>query len=116
MKVVIGARARRDIFILLSVSRDQFGAVAQQRYRALLEQAIADIAENPSRRGVVRLEEVADDDIWLYHARHARPRLPVAHRVGRPRHVIAFRVRQDRLEVIRVLHDAMDLPRRLSEV
>ncbi|HZC16653.1 MAG TPA: type II toxin-antitoxin system RelE/ParE family toxin [Caulobacteraceae bacterium] len=109
MKAVVTARARRDLFILLAISRTQFGLDAQRRYRLLLEQAIADIAADPHRAGVAWREEVSSE-VWFYHSRHSRSRTPPGQRVGRPRHVLIFRVRQDQVEILRVLHDAMDFP------
>jgi toxin ParE1/3/4 len=113
MRVIVTARARRDIFILLVTSRSQFGLEAQKRYRVLLEQAIADVADDPSRPGVTRPDGVPQG-IWLYHVRHARTRTPANQRVGRPRHVFVFRQRGDALDLLRVLHDAMDLPSHMA--
>jgi toxin ParE1/3/4 len=113
MRAVVTAKARRDLFILLATSRAQFGQAAQARYRALLQQAIADVTNDPRRAGVRPAEEV-HEGIWLYHSRHARTRIPPGSRVGRSRHLLVFRVRGDDIEILRVLHDAMDLPSHLA--
>jgi len=113
MRAVVTAKARRDLFILLATSRTQFGAAAQLRYRLLLEQAILDLANNPRRPGVASPGGVPDG-VSLYHSRRSRPRAPAAHRVGRPRHVLVFRVRGEDVEILRILHDAMDLPSHMA--
>jgi toxin ParE1/3/4 len=113
MNWALSARARLDIRIILSASGDKFGQRAQRRYRLLLEQAIADVAANPDRAGV---QTIGGRQLRFYHTRHARPRTPAQERVRRPRHLVVFEVRGERLEILRVLHDAMDLPGRLSEL
>jgi len=113
MRLVVTAKARRDIFILLATSRSQFGPEAQKRYRLLVEQAMTDLTDNPGRPGVTRPDGLPEG-IWLYHVRHARARPPVSQRVGRPRHVLVFRQRSDELDLLRVLHDAMDLPSHMA--
>jgi toxin ParE1/3/4 len=114
VKPVVTATARRDLFVLLATSRVRFGEEAQHRYRLLLEQAIADVATDPRRPGVGRLDEMPGE-VWVYHSRRAVTRLQPAHRVHRPRHVPVFRLRGENLEILRILHDAMDLPRHIVE-
>lgn len=114
MKWVLSAPARNDLRLVLSTSGDQFGLDGQRRYRLLLEQAIDDVATDPHRAGVTRVGE--SGDVLIYHSRHARSRTPPRQRVGRPRHVIVFKVRGDDIEVLRVLHDAMDVPNRLKDL
>lgn len=113
MRAIVAAKARRDLFVLLATSRTQFGAAAQQRYRLLLEQAITDLAADPQRPGVAKPDGI-QSDIQLYHSRHSRQRTPAAHRVSRPRHVLVFRVRGSDVEILRILHDAMDLPSHMA--
>jgi len=51
----------------------------------------------------------------LFHLRHAKLDLETAS-VGRPRHFIAYRhAGPDLVVVVRVLHDAMNLPAKLAE-
>lgn len=113
MNWTLSSRARLDVRAILSASGDQFGESAQRRYRMLLEQAIEDVAANPRRRGVHGVEA---QGVYLYHARHARARTPADQRVGRPRHLIVFEVVDDEIRVLRVLHDAMDLPEQLKDI
>jgi len=108
----VSATARSDIKALLRWSEEQFGAAARERYEALVNAALLDIGADPFRQGsrpVPRLTNAR-----FYHLRHSRHRATgVAGIVTSPRHVVFYRVddHQQRLTVIRVLHDAME-PRR----
>jgi toxin ParE1/3/4 len=113
MKWALSARARLDIRVVLSASEDQFGQPARRRYRLLLEQAIEDVAADPQRAGV---HAGSREGLWVYHTRHARPRTPPGQRVGRPRHLIVFTITGDELRVLRILHDALDLPEHLKDL
>ena len=111
---VLSARAQLDLRVIVSSSGDQFGQAVQRRSRLLLEQAIEDVAANPRRAGVQVAGE--HEDVWLYHTRHARSRTPPKQRIARPRHLIVFKVRSEEVTIVRVLHDAMDLPEHLRDI
>ena len=51
---------------------------------------------------------------WLYHLRSSRGRL-FGSGVRAPRHFLLYRHDDVRVELLRVLHDAMDLPARLTD-
>jgi toxin ParE1/3/4 len=113
MKILVTAKGRRDLSSILATSRVLFGLDAQRRYRALLQQALADLGADPERPGVNQPSGVSAD-ILTYHSRLSVTRTPFGDRVGKPRHVVVFRVRRDLVEVVRILHDAMDVPRHLG--
>jgi len=113
MKPEITSRARRDLLVVLGASHERFGAEAAHRYRRLINQAIRDAAENPTRAGVVAYS--ASENIFLYHSRHARART-AAPTVRRARHVVVFRVVGARVMILHILHDAMDLSARLQDL
>lgn len=50
---------------------------------------------------------------WMFHLRHARRMVPATQSVARPRHFVVYRFNDQRLEIIQVLDDRMDLPKRL---
>ena len=103
-------RARLDIAEILDWTLCEFGPKAARRYSLLLETALADLAENPERLGVVRRPEISKE-CGTYHLFHSRKKAARAGRKVRdPRHFLVFRVSTDEtLEIVRVLHDAMDL-------
>lgn len=108
----ITARARRDTAAALRDSLRNFGPLAVDRYILLIDQAYADLRADPERPGV-RSDPEISQDIRLYPLRLSRMRVSAKDRVGKPRHVVAFRFDDTRIEIIRLLHDGMDLPRRL---
>jgi len=100
---------------VLKQSREQFGDDAQHRYERLLNNTMRDLAADPQRPGA-REASGAATGAWLYHSRHTSRRLPTPDRVARPRHIVVYRVVGDVVRILRVLHDAMDLPERLKDL
>lgn len=75
-----------------------------------ITQALLDLRRDPQRRGV----RPSYGDLWAYHIRSSSRRLEPFARVRNPRHIVVFRFDDERLEVVRILHDSMDLERRLK--
>lgn len=104
--------ARRDIGAALAHSLDAFGTMAQRRYRALIRAALRDLAANPLRVGSKDLTG-SRTGVRTYHLLNSRARV-ADFPVRTPRHVIVYRlVGQEVVEVLRLLHDAMDPERHL---
>jgi len=101
---------------ILAWTHEQFGHQARLRYELLLVRAILDVADDAHRSGSQHRPEIAHD-ARTYHLWHSRSRVePACDRVGRPRHFLLFRVRENGLvEIGRVLHDQVDLARHLPE-
>jgi toxin ParE1/3/4 len=99
----------------LKWSEEKFGSRAAQRYRALLKQALRDIAADPERPGSMERPELITG-ARTYHLRFSRDRARVSGPVRNPRHFLLYR-RNDEgvIEVARGLHDARDLARHLPE-
>ena len=112
----LARRADADIDELLDWSERRFGTAARDRYGALIETALRDIADDPECRGSRSRTELGLG-LRSYHLRRSLIR---AKRrggdVGRSRHVIFYRVISSELvHVERVLHDAMDVERHIPE-
>lgn len=103
-RLAISAAARRDIRQALDHSGRRWGAAQRQRYRTLIGDSLKALLADPEHPASRARDEITPG-IRTYHI--ARP--------GRPgRHLIVYRVGTDReVQVIRVLHDAMDLERAL---
>ncbi len=114
-KIILAPAAEEDIGAILVWSAATFGDAARRRYAALIVQAISDLAESPKRAGVHERPEVGEGlcSYYLTHSRsHARL---VAETVAAPRHFVIFRIRGNGgLEVVRILHDSMDLARPMA--
>ena len=108
--LVVGPKAEISFRAILRYSRDAFGPVIRNRYRLLVEQAFVDLRTAPRRAGVRALT----DDLYLYPLRFSARRVPVPHRIARPPHLVAFRYDDETVEIVHLLHENMDLPRRLG--
>ena len=98
---------------ILAHSLKEFGAMARDRYAALLLQSMRDIASDPLRPGT-SLDNAIDPTCRFYHVRHSRAR--VAKSVGRvkePRHLLAFEIAADGMvDVLAIVPDPV--PRDLA--
>lgn len=112
-RLTLAPQAQRDIDEALRASETGFGAGAANRYRRLIAAALRDLRRKPDRAGVRRIEGVAE--VFAYHLRGARRSLPREVRVANPRHLIAFRFSGEAIEIVRFLHESMDLPAHLPE-
>jgi toxin ParE1/3/4 len=114
-KVVLAPIVRQDLREILRWSEWRFGETAAARYRALIKQAVRDIAEDPMRPGSKERPDVMMKGVRTYHLHLSRTRVPVPG-VKQPRHFILYRCREDGVvEVARILHDGRDLARHLPE-
>ncbi|MCU1776482.1 type II toxin-antitoxin system RelE/ParE family toxin [Pseudomonas sp. 14P_5.3_Bac1] len=91
--------ARADIVDILRLSQTQFGDQARQRYTALILAALRALASTPYRIGSHDRRD----------RRELAPGLRSYHLIY-SRHIVFYRVANDDLiEVVRLLHNAMDV-------
>lgn len=110
-KLLVAPRAQRDIDAALTDSARLHGLNAARRYRRLITQVIASLHRDPDRPAA-RSADVGDLQLYALRA-VARP--PGASETVRsPPHVIVFRFDDRVVEIVRLLHEAMDLPRHLG--
>lgn len=104
----ISNAARADIVDILRLS--QFCDQARQRYQALILAALQAIAGAPYRVGSPDRDELAPG-LRSYHLIYSRQQAKHPHgTVKSPRHIVFYRVADgDVIEVIRLLHDAMEV-------
>ncbi len=107
LKRRFASEALSDIDALFAHSMRNFGLAEMQRYSALLDLGVQDICLQPQRLGVVSYG-IGANEFFAYHLKHSNRKLSAPEKIGRPRHLIFFRVQGDVLMVSRVLHDAMD--------
>ena len=106
----ISNAARVDIVDILRFSQTQFGDQARQRYQALVLAALQALASTPYRIGSQDREELAPG-LRSYHLIYSRQKAKQPHgTVKSPRHIVFYRVvNDDLIEVVRLLHDAMEV-------
>lgn len=115
MRVLRIARlADEDISSILARSNEEFGVVARRRYEALLSAAFSALCANPELFGSAARSELGEG-VRTYHLRYSRAQARTGGRaVRQPRHLIVYRPMGEReLQVIRVLHDSMEVERHL---
>ena len=106
-RLEVARRARRDIDLILWTSHDRHGPRAADRYRRLIAEALSQLREDPARASS---RSAGIGDLRLYALRVAGRAADPADRVGEPPHVVIYRFDDARVEIVRVLHEAMDLP------
>ena len=103
--VRLAAAAEADIEEILRWTAERFGERQTRIYAKTLAAALKELSEGFEASGARARSDIARGLFTLHVARHDR----------KGRHFVMFRIGRDRqtevIEVLRVLHDAMDLPR-----
>ena len=102
MKLALTEAAKADIRAILRRTREQFGALHVTKYRALLADARKRIREKPN---LGHARESLPPDWRLFH---------ISQRGKAARHFLLYVVHEAEglVIVLRVLRDAMDIPRK----
>jgi len=105
--VRLTAAAEADFEGILRWTSEQFGPAQARVYAGTLSAALQSLAEGPKTIGAKSRDDIAKGVFMLHVARKGR----------KGRHFILFRIGNDKgrkaIEVLRLLHDAMDLVRHL---
>ena len=106
--VRLSAVAQDDYKQILRWSRDNFGQMQAQVYKATLDSALKDLCEGPEIIGVKSRNDIYPNLYTLHVERKGR----------KGRHFICLQAcRVDGrqvIDIVRILHDAMDLRRHLT--
>ena len=106
--------AQIDLANILTTSAERWGADGQQRYAAVLADAMRQVADEPEGP-LTKSRTDLRSGIRSFHVRYARRSADTA-KVRRPVHVLYYRVAQEGvIEIVRVLHERMDPSRHLDE-
>lgn len=105
--VRLTASAQADFAEILRWTNRQFGKAQAHRYADTISAALDDLAAGPAAAGAKKRDDIQQGIVSLHVARNSR----------KGRHFVMFRVGQapqgNVIEVLRILHDAMDLERHL---
>ena len=100
--------AGQDDQAILRWTVENFGRAQARTYAKTLNSALQDMAQGPDVIGARLREDIGPDIHTLHVARHGR----------KGRHFVVFRISPSPdasiIEVLRLLHDSMDLPRHLT--
>lgn len=107
--VRISAAAQADIEDILVWTFDRFGDLQLQVYAETLSSALQALSAGPDTVGAKARSEIANGLYFLHVARkHRKGRQFIMFRVGRGKD-------REAIDVLRVLHDSMDLIRHLPQ-
>ena len=103
--VRLGRRAELDYVDALDWTAKSFGKSQAATYAETISQALQALKDGPEIPGSKRRDEI-HPGIWALH---------IARSGRKGRHFIVFRVSEERaIDVLRLLHDSMDLTRHLQ--
>lgn len=106
MRLLVSAAARRDIGNALRHSERRWGVGQRELYRSLIEKALAEMLEDPILPASRARDEIGAGARSLHIGRRGRP----------ARHFLVYRLTPEGdIQVMRMLHDAMDLSRAFSQ-
>src|SRR5438132_1098194 len=104
-RVRLGAAAELDFANILKWTTENFGVRQCRVYRDALVQAIGELADGPDVAGSKARDEIMPGLRTLRVARHGR----------RGSHFLIYRAAPTRtIEIVRILHDRMDLQRHIA--
>ncbi|MGB4779409.1 type II toxin-antitoxin system RelE/ParE family toxin [Microbacterium sp.] len=107
---VVVAEARTDIRDILIWSHARFGAKVREGYEELIFTAFEDIASDPGGAGV-HVRSDLGDGVATWHLALSRDHVDSGVRtIVSPRHLVIFTVKGERVLILRLLHEAMNLP------
>ena len=105
--VRLSAAAEADFRQILRWTMENFGSVQARNYADTLSSALKALSAGPAIIGVKERPEIGNDIRTLHVARNGR----------KGRHFVMFRIGSieggDVIDVLRLLHDSMDLERHL---
>lgn len=103
-RVRLGAAAELDFANILKWTTENFGARQSRVHRDTLVQTIGELAGSPDVAGSRTRDEIMPGLRTLHVARHGR----------RGSYFLMYRIaRRGTIEIVRILHDRMDLQRHL---
>src|SRR5258707_971722 len=103
-RIRLGAVAELDFANILKWTSENFGTRQALTYRDTLLRSIAELGRRPDIAGSKAREDIMPGLRMLHVARHG----------GRGRHMLLYRVVDEYvIEIGRILHEQMDLPRHL---
>jgi toxin ParE1/3/4 len=104
-RVRLAHAAEADLSAIVAWTATHFGATQAQKYAEVLTLAITALHDGPNVVGVKTRDDIA----------HGIKSLHVARMGHKGSHFVVFRaVADNTIDVLRVLHESMDLPRHLQ--
>ena len=106
--VLLTEAAKADLRSTINWTADQFGNEQAKIYAQIIYEAFSALTEGPNAVGVKTCIEVSDKVYMLHTARSGK----------KARHLIMFQIEtqtEHTIQIIRILHDSMDISRHISD-
>lgn len=107
-RIRLSAAAKKDYRDILRWTSERFGPAQAKIYAGILGQAIVDLMQGPDVEGTRKRPDIGKDVRLLHVAKKGR----------KGRHFVMFRAAKSAnppsIDVLRILHDSMDLPSHLD--
>lgn len=108
-RLYLAPAARADIIDTLEWSTQSFGVKVREGYEALIVAALELIREDPVVLGSRERDDLVNG-LRTLHLRACRNELsPAVKRIGSPRHFVVYRQVDAVVQVVRLLHESMDV-------
>jgi len=103
----IASAAESDFEAIIAWTLEQFGDAQAAVYAGTLSSAVQELTAGPAQPGIKARSEIGRGLFTLHVARNGR----------RGRHFVLFRVDPShrQIDILRILHDSMDLARHVPE-
>lgn len=109
-ELYLAPEAEADIDDILEWSVTQFGKTIRDGYESLIDAAIRSVVVDPYRPGSHDRSELGRG-VRSIHLRSSRDAVSQdARKIAQPRHFVIYRPAGDVVQIVRLLHEAMDLP------
>jgi toxin ParE1/3/4 len=106
-KVLLSSAASEDLRSIGAWTAEHFGSMQSEHYAQIISDALQELRAGPALTGVKKYNALGSGLFMLHIARHRR----------KARHILVFRIgrvdEQDVIEILRILHDAMDPARHM---
>ena len=108
----VSTDARQDIRAIYIYTTQRYSREQAKTYRSLIEQALVDLENNPTRLGSTEIPEIGEG-VRGYRLSLATQKTKAT--IKKPRHIIIYtEVRENTWYVLRILHDSMDFQKHIS--
>lgn len=109
-ELYLAPEAEADIDDILEWSTARFGVSVREGYEALIDTAVSSIARNPNRTGSHDRPDLGTG-IHILHLMACRDEVDEnVRKIMKPRHFVVYRQVGHAVHVVRLLHEAMNLP------
>ena len=112
MSLTYSSGFKEDLISALEWALENFGEKTRTRYLKLIEVSLNSITKDPLLLHSREFEKT----VRIYHLKHRKKAARVdGIAVNNPKHMIVYRIEDGEIEILRLLHERMDIISQLGE-